>query len=84
MRSQIELARPFLDEAARKTTPLVKPVRMPKLADPGFVDPPPEGPDPALPQADHTGDPPDENDRIGFPCRRSQRPSGFIPPIRRI
>ena len=61
------LARPFLGEATRKTTPIAKPVRMAKRADPGFVDPPPEGPDPALPQADHTGDPPDENDRIGFP-----------------
>ena len=61
------LARPFLGEATRKTSPLVKPVRMAKRADPGFVDPPPEAPDPALPKADHTGDPPDENDRIGFP-----------------
>ena len=61
------LARPFLGEATRKTSPLVKPARMAKRADPGFVDPPPEGPDPALPKADHTGDPLDENDRIGFP-----------------
>src|SRR6516225_4287385 len=61
------LARPFLGEAPRKTTPLVKPVRMAKRADPGFVDPPQEAPDPALPKADHTDDSPNENDRIGFP-----------------
>ena len=61
------LAWPFLDEATRKTTPLVKPVRMPKLADPGFVDPPQEVPNLALPKADHTNDPPDEDDnRIGL------------------
>ena len=61
------LARPFLGEATRKTTPLAKPVRMAKRADPGFVDPPQEAPDPALLEADHTNDPADENDRIGFP-----------------
>jgi hypothetical protein len=57
MRSQIELARPFLDEAARKTTPLVKPVRTWRC------------PRPITPTILRTSDdPPDQSDnRIGFP-----------------
>ena len=56
------LARPFLGEAMRKTTGFVRPVRMAKRMDPGFVDPPPEVPDSAPSKAEPPDDPPDESD----------------------
>ena len=58
------LAQPFLGEAMRKTTRFVRPVRMAKRMDRGFVDPPPEVPDSAPSKAE----PSDESDNwVWFP-----------------
>jgi hypothetical protein len=62
------LARPFMGEAVGKTTLVVKPVRMAKRLDPGFVDGPPEGSEPAPSQSDPPDDPSAEGDNwVWFP-----------------
>jgi hypothetical protein len=56
------LARPYLGEGMR----LVKPVRMAKRIDPGFVDPP-EARDPAPSKAEPPDDPPERDNWVWFP-----------------